>query len=322
MPTKVENELRTFPVSNTARSVWEVLVAYMKEHGVTVLADSPVVELVRGEDGTLAGVKLKNKRVVHGRAIVLATGGTSRPETGSTGDGYTWLEKIGHTVTPPTPSLVPLALKDRWVKKCAGTTLTGIKITVLQNNEKQLAATGKILFTHVGVSGPTILNMSKDIEELLKYGEVFLSLDLFPARDHGALGKKLQSMFDEHPRRKLANTLSGFIPPALVSIVLQRSTIDPETKCSGVTREHRTKLVSVLKAFSLQVDKLLGVEKAIITSGGVVLEEVDFKTMRSRLFPNLYLIGDILNIDRPSGGYSLQLCWTTGFVAGKSATAR
>ncbi|MDD5318314.1 MAG: aminoacetone oxidase family FAD-binding enzyme [Candidatus Pacebacteria bacterium] len=327
METKVENGQRVFPVSNKAQSVWDVLVNYMKSGKVEVLSDSPVVGFIE-ENKMITGVKLKNKKIIRAKSIILATGGTSRPETGSTGDGYAWLKKIGHTVTLPAPSLVPVAVKDNWVKRLAGVSLSDIKITTLQNGEKQgVIKKGKVLFTHVGLSGPTILNMSKDIGELLKYGEVTISLDLLPALDYGQLNAKLQEIFKENCNKKFKNSLSGpglaggLIPSALVPIIVELSGIDGDTQCNSITRDQRVMLVKFLKDISIQVDKLLGVEKAIITSGGVSLDEIDFKTMRSRLFPNLYLVGDLLDIDRPSGGYSLQLCWTTGFVAGTAAAA-
>ncbi|MCC2631193.1 MAG: flavoprotein, partial [Candidatus Paceibacter sp.] len=175
---------------------------------------------------------------------------------------------------------------------------------------------GKILFTHVGISGPTVLNMSKDIGELLKYGDVVLSLDILPRLDYSQLNTKLQDIFKENTNKKFKNSLLPLIPSALAPVIVELSGIDPEVQCNRVTREERLKLVQLLKNIPMNIDHLLGEDKAIISSGGVSLEEVDFKTMRSRLFSNLYLIGDILNIDRPSGGYSLQLCWTTGFVAG------
>ena len=317
--TKIEEGQRVFPVSNSARSVWNVLVEYMKRHRVKVISNSPVVGIVK-EGSVLIGVKLKNKEVIRSGAIVIATGGTSRPDTGSTGDGYAWLRKIGHTVVEPTPSLVPIALKDAWVKRLAGVRLDDIKITVLQNGEKQGISKGKILFTHVGVSGPTILNMSKDIGELLKYGSVVLSLDLFPKTDHGELDIKLRELFEKNGKKKFKNALSGFVPSAIAPILIELSGINPEIACNGIVRENRKRLGALLKDIPLGVNKLLGPEKAIVTSGGVALDEVDMKTMRSKIFSNLYLVGDILNIDRPSGGYSLQLCWTTGFVAGNSAS--
>ncbi len=314
MSTKTEKEQRVFPVSNKAQSVWDVLVNYIKENNVEIIPDSPVSGFVL-KDGKIIGVKTKEKTIL-GKSFILATGGTSRPETGSTGDGYKWLKTIGHRVIEPTPSLVPIATKDKWVKRLAGVSLNDIKITVTQNSEKQNVSNGKILFTHIGISGPTILNMSKDIGELLKYGEVILEIDLLPKHDHSKLNSTLQEIFKENDKKKFKNSLGNLIPSSMVPIVVEFSGIDPEINCNSVTREARMKLIDLIKHIPINVSKLLGVDKAVISSGGVLLDEVDFKTMQSRLYPNLFLVGDILNIDRPSGGYSLQLCWTTGFVAG------
>jgi len=318
METKTENEKRVFPVSDRAQSVWDVLVAYMKEGGVNVMSDSPVTKIVT-QGKMITGVQLKDKSIIRGRTYIIATGGTSRPETGSTGDGFKWLKDLGHTVIEPEPSLVPIATKDAWVKRAAGVSLADAKITTFQNNAKQDSRRGKILFTHVGLSGPAILNMSKDIGELLKYGDVTVQIDLLPSLDYGQLNAKLQEIFKENNNRQFKNSLSTLIPPALAPIIVELSKIRPDTQCNGVTRDERINLVQILKHLSVEVKELLGEEKAIVSSGGVSLEEVDFKTMRSKLHSNLYLTGDILNIDRPSGGYSLQLCWTTGFVAGSNA---
>ncbi len=318
MDTKVEKEKRVFPVSNSAQSVWDVLVDYIQKNNVTVISKAPVSGFVI-EDGKIIGVKVK-KEIFYANKFILATGGTSRPETGSTGDGYKWLREIGHTVTEPEPSLVPIAVKDEWVKRVAGVSLSDVKITVTQNSEKQDIKKGKILFTHVGLSGPTILNMSKDIGELLKYGDVNLLIDILPAYDHAKLNLTLQEIFKENDKKKFKNSLSKLIPSSLVPVIVELSGIDSNSNCNSITRDQRIQLISLLKNIPLTVDKLLGTDKAIISSGGVSLDEVDFKTMSSRLHQNLYLIGDILNIDRPSGGYSLQLCWTTGFVAGNSAS--
>ena len=319
MDTKVENELRTFPVSNSAQSVWDVLVDNMKEFKVKVFSNSPVTGIVK-EGEKIIGVQLKNKEIIKGKNIIIATGGTSRPETGSTGDGYKWLKNVGHTVSDPVASLVPVAIKDDWVKDLAGITLPEVKISVLQNDVLQEKVKGKILFTHVGISGPTVLNLSKSIGELLKYGPVTISLDLMPSFGHDSLNTLLQNLFKEKANSKFKNSLSDILPSAVAKTVIELSKINEDIKCNSITREERLSLIQLLKAVPMRVDKLLGLDKAIISSGGVSLTEVDFKTMASRIYPNLYLIGDILNIDRPSGGYSLQLCWTTGFVAGKSAS--
>lgn len=318
METKVEEGGRVFPVSDNSKSVWDALVGYMREGSVTVLSNSPVVDFIRDKYAIIA-IKLKNEEVIKARSFILATGGKSRPETGSTGDGFVWLKEMGHTVIKPEPALVPIAIEEDWVKQLQGLSLNDARIKIFQNGQKQEMKKGKILFTHFGLSGPLILNLSKDINELLKYGDVYLSLDLFPQFDHGKLDLNVQEIFSQQSNKQLKNCLTALLPSAIVPVVIGMSGIDPETFCHSVTREQRLQLGKIIKDMPMRVTGLLGIEKAVITSGGVALEEVDFKTMSSRLFPNLYLVGDILNIDRPSGGYSLQLCWTTGFVAGTAA---
>ncbi len=355
MDTKVEALQRVFPVSNKAQSVWDVLVAYMKEGNVTVRSKCPVTgfEFELGETGTndkkdnnggkIIAVKLKGAERLRARQFILATGGKSHPETGSTGEGFEWLKEIGHTVIEQAASLVPVEIENAWVKRLQGVTLQNVKLSLYQNNVKQAsgsgssngtkagsssaknlrknASIGRILFTHFGVSGPTVLNMSHDIGELLKYGTVILSIDLLPEFDYAKLNLKLQEVLREHNNKLFKNSLGTLVSPAIAPIIVELSGINPETFSHSITREQRLALVQLLKAIPLRVQGLLGVDKAIITSGGVTLDEVDFKTMSSRIFPNLFLVGDILNIDRPSGGYGLQLCWTTGFVAGDSAAS-
>lgn len=321
MSTKIENEQRVFPASDNARSVWDVLVKYMREGGVTVMSDSPVRDLIVSSEPTpiIQGVTLHNKEKIYAQAVILAVGGSSHPETGSMGDGFAWLKKLGHSITTPTPSLVPIAIKNLWVKQLTGVSLADVKISVIQNGVAYNTERGKILFTHFGISGPAALHASKAIDELLKTGEVVISLDILPALNNEQLDATLQNLFKTHNNKKIVNSLNALIRSALSPVIIAQCKINPETVCNSITREERLRLIARLKNLPMRADQLLGVDKAIITSGGVSLEEIDPKTMRSRLFPNLYIIGDMLNIDRPSGGYSLQLCWTTGFVAGTAA---
>jgi hypothetical protein len=312
---KEENEGRLFPVSNSAQSVWDVLVEYMRKGGVEVRSGAEVAGLSQQETGRVL-VHLKDKTTLEAKACVVATGGKSRPETGSTGEGFRWLKKLGHTIVENDFALVPVALKDDWAKKLGGVTLSGVKISLFQDSKKIDAKVGRLLFTHFGVSGPTVLNMSRTIGEYLGYGDVELRLDLFPTLDHSQLKEQLQALLIGESNKKLKNVLGTLIPKALAPGVLEMAGIDGETPNHSVKSADRTKLVSLLKALPLHVEGLLGADKAIVSSGGVVLPEIDFKTMQSRLVSNLYLVGDVLNIDRPSGGYSLQLCWTTGYVAG------
>lgn len=318
MQTKEENEGRIFPVSDKAQSVWDVLVDYMKEGGVKVQTSAPVSGISLGEEKNFH-IKLKDKTEILARSVVMATGGISRPETGSTGEGFGWLEKLGHTIIANDFALVPISLKDAWAKKLGGVTLKDIKLTIYQNEQKQSAHKGKLLFTHLGISGPTVLNMSREVGELLKYGEVIIQLDLFPQLDHAALKTELQNLLIGESNKLIKNTLSKMISSSLVLTLLDLAGIDSDTPNHSVRSEQRKNLVLLFKAVPLHVKGLLGADKAVVSSGGVDLKEVDFKTMQSRLIPNLYLVGDVLNIDRPSGGYSLQLCWTTGFVAGSHA---
>lgn len=317
MPTKVEVENRVFPVSNSAQSVWDVLVEYMKKGGVEVMTNANVVGFDTA-NGQITAVNLKNKKKIQAKKFIIAVGGTSRPETGSTGDGFAWLKELGHKVIDSESALVPITLSDSWTKKLSGLTLQDIKLTTFQNNQKQESHKGKLLFTHFGLSGPTVLNMSKDISELLKYGEVVIRLDLLPNFDHGMMNSKLQELFLLDNKKMIKNSLGSLIPSSLVDPVLELSGVSGDIANNSITREDRLKLIEIIKGLPMNVNGLLGSDKAIVSSGGVDLTEVDFKTMQSRIIPNLYLIGDILNIDRPSGGYSLQLCWTTGYVAGSS----
>lgn len=316
--TKEEAEGRIFPSSDSSRSILGALVRYMREGNVLVRTDVSVVEISINEKTKLFHIKMKDESEIIAKSCIIATGGVSHKETGSTGDGFLWLKKLGHKIVDNNMALVPVVLKDTWVKKLSGVTLDDIKLTTFQNGKKQKTQKGKLLFTHFGVSGPTILNMSKGIGELLQYGDVVVMLDLFPGVDHGELKKKLQDLLVSENNKQLKNTLAQLVPLSFVSAILELGKINGDMINNSVSHEDRLKIVALIKAIPLNVKGLLGAGKAIVSSGGVDLREVNFKTMESRLVPNLYVTGDVLNIDRPSGGYSLQLCWTTGFVAGSN----
>ncbi len=335
--TKVENEKRVFPVTDKAQSVWDVLVRDLKKNGVVVQSNTEVTGFVLSRDGaSITGVNTKEHGVVFAKAFILATGGKSHPETGSTGEGFEWLKRIGHTVSEPDASLVPLKLstsatethtarRNAWFKDLQGISLQNVRISVYEDKERRFFKDGKLLFTHFGITGPTILNMSKEIGEILKYNTVYISIDLFPKLQHNVLDKNLVETFSREHIKKVKNALGAdrldllsTQPRALYPVLLELAGIDPEKICNAISKDERNRLVHILKCLPLQVESLLGNSKAIVTSGGVSLDEIDWKTMGSTKFPNLYFVGDVLDIDRPSGGYSLQLCWTTGFVAGDS----
>jgi len=317
LPTKIEAEKRVFPVSDKAQDVLDAMISYMRRNGVVVRTNS-IVSGFEVVDKKIVGVQLKGKEVVHANSFVLATGGKSHPETGSTGDGLVWLKQIGHNVIEPDLALVPVKIKESWVHKLSGLALPDAKISVWQNKKKKNSNHGKMLFTHFGLSGPLILNMSKSIGQLMKTGEVVVSLDLLPDIDEAAADKKVQDVFSENLNKKIKNCLDSLVAPALAPTLIKLSEIDPEKFVNKISREERLKLTKLLKYLPMTAQGLMGVENAIVTSGGVDLKEVDFKEMKSKLYPNLYLVGDVLDIDRPSGGFSLQLCWTTGYVAGQA----
>ncbi len=315
MPTKEENEGRIFPVSNSAQSVYDTLYAYMKETSVQTHKSSTISKIKQEKDGTFS-LTTQSANIIRAQKVVVATGGISRPETGSTGDGFKWLKSLGHTIIENDFALVPIALLDTWSKKLSGLTLEGVKMTTYQHAMKQESYKGKLLFTHVGISGPTVLNMSKDVGELLKYGDVEIVVDLFPSKDNGKLKNELQTLLVAESNKKIKNVLAAMVPASLVTHLLMLAGIDGNTFCHSVRSEERLQLVATMKTIPLHVKGLLGKEKAIVSSGGIPLTEIDTRTFESNIVPGMYIVGDMLNIDRPSGGYSLQLCWTTGQVAG------
>jgi len=314
---KIEDRNRAFPIDDKSSSVLKVLSSQL---GNVVVRTEVSVSGFLSDINTkeILAVKFFNGETINAKNFILATGGTSHPETGSTGDGYAWLKEIGHKVVLPEPSLVPIAIKDEWVKSLSGITLDEVKLTVIQNREKQFSRKGRILFTHFGISGPTVINMSKDVGESLKYGDVSILLDIFPKYDHGGMNTLLQEVFKNNQNKFFKNCMVDIVPRGLVETIITFSGIDPSTSVNSITREQRLTLIGVLKNLEMSVESLLGPEKSIVTSGGVDCTEVDFKTMSSKLYSNLYFVGDILNIERPSGGFSLQICWSTGFVAGSS----
>jgi predicted Rossmann fold flavoprotein len=315
---KEENEGRLFPTTNTARTICDVLVQELKKTDVVQKTRASVKTVTRNKKSGGFTITLESGEMLECQSCVIATGGTSRPETGSTGDAYVWLKKLGHTVVPNNFALVPLTLKNSWTKKLSGLTLPDIKLTLFADNKKQSVHKGKLLFTHVGVTGPTILNLSKTVGELLAHSSVTLMLDLFPNKDAGELKVFLRALFAEHSNKKVKNVLSDVLPSTLVTELLKVLSVDPATVCHSLSTEARTSLLILLKAIPLEVKGLLGADKAVVSSGGVSLSEINFKTMESKIVPHIYVVGDMLNIDRPSGGYSLQLCWSTGYVAGSA----
>lgn len=317
LPTMIEAEQRVFPLSESALDVTETMIKYVKRNHVEVMTNASVDSFLI-EDDKLVGVNVDGKKI-YGKKIILATGGKSRPETGSTGECFNWLSDLGFAVVNQESALVPVKVSEPWIAELMGVSYQEARVTVLQNNKAQESRKGKILFTHFGMSGPLILNMSKNIGEYLKYAPVTLSIDLMPEVEYKDLDLKIQQSFLEFKKKMLKNVLPNFLPPKFIALVQEITKINLEKEVNAVNKEERVMLVKLLKDFRVTPVGLLGKEKAIVTSGGLDLKEIDVRTLQTKKYPNLYVIGDVLDFERPSGGYSLQVCWSTGYIAGLHA---
>jgi predicted Rossmann fold flavoprotein len=317
LPLVVEDHKRAFPQSHKALDVYNVLEKYVREGKVTVKVNSPVTKIV-SEKNHIISVVCGNQEYF-AKNFIFATGGASHQETGSTGDGFNWLKNSGHTVVLPTPSIVPLAVADVWVKRLAGITLEEMKITFSADGVKAFSKKGRLLFTHFGLSGPLILNSAKEVSDLLRSGTVTAVIDIFPYEDIGILERRIIATFDTNKNKMFKNVIAEIVPAGMakgVGRILDTTLLNK--KVHSITTEDRKIIVRLLKSLSLTITGLMGDDRAIVSDGGVSLEEIDMRTMKSKIVDNLYVTGDLLHINRPSGGYSLQLCWTTGYVAGSS----
>jgi predicted Rossmann fold flavoprotein len=318
LQTKVENENRVFPITDSAESVWEVLIKYIEKGQVTVRSHSTVKE-VSAENGKITGLVLANQQRITAHSYILATGGLSHQETGSTGDGFRMAQELGHKIESPDVSLVPIVIRDKWIRALSGVSLDEVRVSIVQNKKVLQKKNGRVLITHLGLSGPTILNMSSAVRDALRYDKVYIVLNLFPNENIGSLDKKITELIHSSPNKLFRNMLGDILLTRVAEVLCEKVQIPLDIECHSVTKEMRRKVVELLLGIELEVLGLQGADKAIVSSGGVQLSEVDTKTMKSKRIENLYIVGDMLHVDRPSGGYSLQLCWTTGFVAGTDA---
>lgn len=314
LPLVTEARNRVFPKSQKAEDVFKVLREYINKRGIVTSTKNPV-QSIDVQDGRIVSITAK-QGIYTADNYILACGGASHPETGSTGDGFKWLRAIGHSAKAPTPNIVPLQTSDAWSHALSGTSLSFMKITFFVEGKKAFAKTGKILFTHFGLSAPLILNSAKQVGDLLHEGKVTATIDCYPDTDLGALEKNILKVFDEYKNKSFKNIASEFTPHGLSELTLLFDIVHPDEKVHSISKEARKDLARLLKNLPVHVVGLMGMDRAVVTDGGVPLDEVDMKTMKSKIIENLYFAGDILHINRPSGGYSLQLCWTTGWVAG------
>lgn len=317
LKTKIEREGKVFPVSDKSQDVLEALIGYLRKSNVKIKLNSEVKEIIK-KDNKIKKIILVNNEEITADRFIISSGGKSYPETGSTGNGYEWVKKLGHTTTSLSPSLVPIIVKEKIVEELEGLSLKNVEISVYKENKKIDSRFGEAIFTADGMSGPIIIEMSKKIgQELPK--NIKIKIDFKPALDFIKFDQRIQKNFCKDSKKMFKNSLNDLLPKKLIPVIVKLSKINPDKKSSFITKEERKKLLHLLKEFTLEIKSLATHKKAIITSGGIKLSEIDQKTMKSKLIDNLYFAGEILDIDGPTGGYNLQVCWTTGYVAGESA---
>jgi len=319
LKTKIERGERVFPKNDRATSVLKTLTGYLKKEGVTVLLDAQVRRLSH-RDGKIKKAILKEGGEVRAKSFVIATGGISHSLTGSSGDGIRWASKLSHRVEEMSPALVPVETQEDFVKSLQGLDLKNVKISIKENERKKEEIMGECVFTHFGVGGPAILKLSKKIGEIKKKGkEVKISIDLKPGLDEKKLDERVQRDFEKHANKQFKNSLFELLPTRLISVIVDLSGIDPQKKVNKVTKKERKDLVRLLKNFELTVKRLMGFDMAIVTAGGVSLGDIDQRSMQSKKVENLFFAGELIDVDGTTGGFNLQACWSTGYLAGESA---
>jgi len=311
---KVERGGRVFPVSDKSIDVLNLLQNFLKKNKVEVLTNREVIGF-QVKNKLIEKVLLKSKeKEISARHFIISTGGLSYPQTGSTGSGYKFARNMGHKVVELKPSLVSLKVKEDWPKALKGLTLKNVEVSLWQNKKKKLTRFGEMLFTHFGVSGPIILDLSKEAVQLKEKGKLILKIDLKPSLDLLTLDKRLQRDFKS--KKHFKNYLPELLPQKLGNLLVRVIEINPNKIVNTISKEERKKIINFLKNLTITITGSTGFEHALITSGGVCLKEIDSKTMCSKIIPNLSFAGEILDLDGPTGGYNLQVCWTTGFTAG------
>ncbi len=314
---KTERGNRVFPVSDRAADIVDALREYVLSSGVKIVNDAARELLL--EDGAVAGIKAE-KETYYADSVIVCCGGKSYPLTGSTGDGYRLAAQAGHSVTELKPSLVPLESSDGDCKSMQGLSLKNIAVKIIDNKTGKTVYTdfGEMLFTHFGVSGPVILSASSHIRDISE-GKYTLSVDLKPALNFEKLDRRIQNDFRENSNRDVSNAFSKLLPRKLIVPVLKRWGVEFDRKCNSITRAERHALCELLKGFTIDIKGFRPIEEAIVTSGGVKTTELSPKTMESKLVSGLYFAGEVIDCDAYTGGFNLQIAWSTGRLAGENA---
>lgn len=313
--TKIERGNRVFPVSDKAVDIVDALVNNAKMSGAKII--NATVKGFDYDGKKINGVILENDEVIECDSVAICTGGKSYPATGSTGDGYILARSVGHTVTKITPALVPLVSSNNFIPKLQGLSLKNISIKLLKDDKSIYTDFGEMLFTHFGVSGPVILSASSHIRDI-KNGKYKVVIDLKPALDETMLDKRILRDFSNEGNKDFINSLSALLPKKIIPVIVNLSGIEPSRKVNSITKEERKNLVRLMKNFEINITDFYSIDAAIVTSGGVDVKEIDPKTMKSKIVENLYFAGEVIDVDAYTGGFNLQIAFSTGVLCGQN----
>jgi len=315
-PTKVERGQRVFPVSDKSSDVIKALFRYAEQSGAEVSFNTRVKDVLV-ENEHIKGVKLYNGKIIKAVSVILATGGLSYPSTGSTGDGYEIARRLGHTIKPLKPSLVPLEVKEEWPKELQGLSLKNVKLSAYDDGKCFFSEQGEMLFTHFGISGPLVLTLSRYVLDH-DIDNVEIILDLKPALTMQQLDERIKRDFAKHINKQFKNALDDLLPQKLIPVIVKLSGIEADKPINQVTKEERLLLAELLKGLTMHLTGMRSFREAVITCGGVDVKEINPKTMESKLVSGLYFAGEIIDVDALTGGYNLQIAFSTGYLAGIS----
>lgn len=317
VPLKVERGGRVFPRSDHSSDVIRALERRMRQLHVQIHLDTRVRELLltKGGDPGVCGIRLSNGTVVEGQRVLVATGGRSYPTTGADGSGYLFAKEAGHEVIEPVPSLAPLLVREEYVRRLAGLSLRNIRFSIWEEEKCLYEEFGELLFTHHGISGPVVLSASALVGRRLREGKAKGRIDLKPALSDEQLDARILREFDKSPNKRLKNVAASLYPASLIPVIIQLSGLSPEQPVHTIGREERRRILQLTKAFPMTIEGVAGFREAIVTKGGVSVRQIDPSTMGSKLIPGLYFIGEVLDLDALTGGYNLQIAWSTAWAA-------
>ena len=314
VPVKVERGNRVFPKSEKSNDIVRAMENFVKKSGGKIMYETEVSDIII-ENNCVKGVKLKNGTILDCDSIVIATGGLSYPMTGSTGDGYKFAKKVGHTVTKCYPSLVPLKASEKWISDLMGLSLKNISIKVTIDNKEVYSDFGEMMFTHFGVTGPVILSASRYINDRLDE-KLVIHIDLKPALSAKELDNRLLKDFHKYVNKDFKNALDDLLPQKLIPVIIKLSSIDENKKVNSITKEERTRLLELIKNLTINITDTNGYNEAVVTRGGISVDEIDPSTMESKIVSGLYFAGEVIDVDSFTGGFNLQIAFSTGYLAG------